>query len=76
MSKRNYDDSGDDSDDDSDDDAFLDEEDLAFERIQKRRDPRGPAKPKKPRDDGSGGHSDKPDRRRELAGLKAWGAPY
>jgi hypothetical protein len=76
MSKRNYDDSGDDSDDDSDDDAFLDEEDLVFERIQKRRDPRGPAKPKKPRDGGSGGHSDKPDRRRELASLKAWGAPY
>ncbi|HSG64356.1 MAG TPA: hypothetical protein VLD39_05120 [Gammaproteobacteria bacterium] len=75
MSKRRHDDLDDDFDDGFEDDAFLDGE-PAQPRFQKRRDPRGPAKPRGPRESGSGRRPDKPSRRDELASLNAWGAPY
>ena len=72
MNKPNHDDIGDEFDDDS----LADDDKPAIERIHKRRDPRGPTKPKDPRDGGSGRFPDKHDRRRELASRNAWGAPY
>lgn len=73
MSKRRQDD----WDDGFDEGSNFDDDEVAFERIQRRREQRPPARlPKDSRDNASPRSGGRPNRRRDLASLKAWGTPY
>jgi hypothetical protein len=73
MSRRIYRD----LDDGFDDESFLEDDEFDPDHSHKRREHRQSDRTSRsPRDDSGRRRSEKPLRRRELASLKAWGAPY
>lgn len=66
-----------DLDDDFDEESVFEDDDYMVERIERRREHRGPMKPPKgSREGGSSRESHRSNRRRDLASIKAWGTPY
>jgi len=66
-----------DLDEDFDEESVFEDDDYLVERIERRHEHRAPMKPPKgSREGGPGREPNRSNRRRDLASIKAWGAPY